>query len=337
MTAEAWYRLPGERQWVRIEQLEGEPEELVSCGQIGHAPGFVLAPFAATADVPVVLIRPDRISTGDVPQQTTHGKPATAVEHGDREAYVSDFSLFHAKLCDSTFDKLVLARCSDIDTDTVEDALQLFFRACSLYPQQFVALVRTARSGTWLMATPEVLLCSEGASWHTMALAGTISAECDDAGWTAKNRMEQQYVAAYVEQCLSRCATEIKKEGPYTVVAGSLKHLRTDFTFALKPGQSIGTLVSELHPTPAVCGLPKNEARQFILNNEHIDRRYYSGFAGPVDIGGRSSLFVTLRCMEVSGSHYRLYAGGGLLRESTAEQEWRETEAKLSTMKDLIR
>ena len=170
-----------------------------------------------------------------------------------------------------------------------------------------------------------------------MALAGTISAECDDAGWTAKNRMEQQYVAAYVEQCLSRCATEIKKEGPYTVVAGSLKHLRTDFTFALKPGQSIGTLVSELHPTPAVCGLPKSEARQFILNNEHIDRRYYSGFAGPVDIGGHSSLFVTLRCMEISGSHCRLYAGGGLLRESTAEQEWRETEAKLSTMKDLIR
>ena len=146
MTAEAWYRLPGERQWVRIEQLEGEPEELVSCGQIGHAPGFVLAPFAATADVPVVLIRPDRISTGDVPQQTTHGKTATAVEHGDKEAYVSDFRLFHAKLCDSSFDKLVLARCSDIDTDTVEDALQLFFRACSLYPQQFVALVRTARS-----------------------------------------------------------------------------------------------------------------------------------------------------------------------------------------------
>lgn len=85
-----------------------------------------------------------------------------------------------------------------------------------------------------------------------------------------------------------------------------------------------------------MCGLPKAEARSIILNSETADRRYYSGFAGPVAIGGATHLFVSLRCMEVSGRRVSLYAGGGLLSESREDDEWKETEEKLRTMKDVL-
>ena len=49
-----------------------------------------------------------------------------------------------------------------------------------------------------------------------------------------------------------------------------------------------------------------------------------------------SHLYVTLRCMQISGNRQTLYAGGGLLRESNEEQEWLETEAKLDTMRHIL-
>ena len=58
------------------------------------------------------------------------------------------------------------------------------------------------------------------------------------------------------------------EKGPYTARAGQLVHLKTDFYFLLKNTDHIGDLLQELHPTPAVCGLPKEEAFRFIPDNE---------------------------------------------------------------------
>jgi isochorismate synthase len=96
-------------------------------------------------------------------------------------------------------------------------------------------------------------------------------------------------------------------------------------------------LLNLLHPTPAVAGLPKEEARRFILENEGYPRRYYSGFAGWLDTAGRSDLYVNLRCMHIRPHRLTLYSGGGLLPSSVMETEWRETEDKLQTMLSVIR
>lgn len=58
--------------------------------------------------------------------------------------------------------------------------------------------------------------------------------------------------------------------------AGALSHLKTDFHFSLPDSNKLGNLLNLLHPTPAVCGLPKEEAYRFIQDNEKYDRRYYS-------------------------------------------------------------
>ena len=95
-------------------------------------------------------------------------------------------------------------------------------------------------------------------------------------------------------------------------------------------------MLHALHPSPAVCGLPKREAFHFILHNESVPRRYYSGFQGLLGVGGMTHLYVSLRCMSIHPNHYRLYAGGGLLSDSDEESEWQETEAKLNTMRNVL-
>ena len=112
--------------------------------------------------------------------------------------------------------------------------------------------------------------------------------------------------------------------------------MKTDFRFSLKDNKGLGDLLKVLHPTPAVCGLPKEEAYRFILQNEGYDRRYYSGFIGWLDPEGRTDIYVNLRCMHIKDEQLTLYAGGGLLASSELNDEWLETEKKLQTIKRLI-
>ena len=129
---------------------------------------------------------------------------------------------------------------------------------------------------------------------------------------------------------------KITEKGPYTARAGQLVHLKTDFLFQLKETKFLGELLKELHPTPAVCGLPKKEAYQFIAENEGYDRRYYTGFIGWMDLEGQTDLYVNLRCMEIRTTEVKLYAGGGILPSSEVRNEWDETNQKMKTMKKIV-
>ena len=213
--------------------------------------------------------------------------------------------------------------------------IALFEKACESYPRVMVALVFTPQSGLWLTATPEVLLAGGDGQWQTMALAGTLAYK-DDLRWSDKNIQEQRYVATYIVKQLERFTSDFTEEGPYTVRAGHLAHLRSDFRFTLYNNTRVGELLQALHPTPAVCGLPKEAAFEFIQQYEHHRRSYYSGFMGPLAIDQSTHLFFTLRCMQIFRNAYRLYAGGGLLKDSVEEQEWLETETKLDTMRRIV-
>lgn len=242
-----------------------------------------------------------------------------------------------------SFQKLVLSRCHVEPRKDGLSPFDLFVTACSLYPRLFVSLVYTPQTGMWLTATPEILLDGNGQEWRTIALAGTMKMEDKDMTsegeqmrWSAKDIEEQRYVATYIHDCLKTFSDDIREEGPRTVRAANLVHLRSDFTFTLLNNARVGDLLQALQPTPAVCGLPKEQAYRFILEHEHSPRLYYSGFMGPLGLLGQTHLYVSLRCMQIDDQYYRLYAGGGLLRESTESQEWQETEAKLETMKRCI-
>ncbi len=326
------YRLPGEKAATRVSA--SKTTALGSCCDLDGQSGFVIAPFVPSSHEPILLIEPEEMS--EYIPRPDNGCAIDCQEgdaYADREAYANTFAKFHQKLTDGTFRKVVLARQKTVTLCAEADAVSLFDRACALYPRQMVVLVSAESCGTWLMATPEILLQGRGLQWRTMALAGTMKAGEEGGGWSEKNIQEQQLVASHIGECLQSHAYDIHLQGPSTAHAGDLVHLKSDFTFHLRDEANVGHLLHDLYPTPAVCGLPKDATRQFIVHHEPKPRRYYSGFMGPLNINANATdLYVSLRCMALNGSHCTLYAGGGLISESNEQQEWDETEAKMRTM-----
>ena len=346
------YRSPQEDP-VLIFQSTGKLLRLEKLDELNGKAGFVFAPFQITDSSPLILMQPDIIIKGweDIknhllqeedcieadPQDVNNGKDSQKTDNYD--SYSQAFSLFITSLMEKKFEKLVLSRTSTCTKDisfSLEKALQ---NACERYADAFVYLYHTPETGTWLGSTPEILLSGEEEHWNTVALAGTLPfhrASLPDA-WSEKNIREQQLVADYVGNQLNSFGIKSDVKGPFTVRAGELAHLKSEFSFDLPEKKQLGSLLRLLHPTPAVCGLPKEEAYQFILANEGYDRRYYSGFLGWINPDGKTDLYVNLRCMEISASCLTLYAGGGLLSHSELELEWKETEAKLQTMLAIIK
>jgi len=360
MQAYAIYRLPHEDHATIIRQKDGTPVELRSLSDLNGRSGFVVAPFEVKSDQPVVLIEGEKTichlersrENSWTSQAAELSAPRAALGRDDKRErdrddkpsnyYRIDFANYHSQLENGHFRKIVLARCADEDMPAGVEKMDLFYRACEMYPRLFIALVETPQSGCWLTATPEILLDGKAQDWRTIALAGTMKLEGDQLNgegetltWSTKNIQEQRIVATYITECLEQFTGDFREEGPRTVRAANLVHLRSDFTFKLADNEHIGDVLQALHPTPAVCGLPKREAFNFIVKNEHTPRRYYSGFMGPLQMDD-THLYVSLRCMNIEGDKCHLYAGGGLLKDSTEEQEWQETEAKMETMKRLI-
>lgn len=255
-----------------------------------------------------------------------------------KQLYTNCFQLFTKPLLQGKLDKLVLSRYRPLPRPARFSPGRAFYHACRQYPRSYVYLCHTPQTGTWLGSTPEILLSGQAGAWHTVALAGTQPLRNGEVPlvWDDKNRREQQIVAAYIRKQLRSLAIRFEESEPYAARAGALSHLKSDFRFVLPRQNRLGDLLSLLHPTPAVCGLPKEEAYRFILRHEGYDRSYYSGFIGWLDPEGQSDLYVNLRCMHLSPERCTLYAGGGLLASSALEDEWQETEDKLQTMKWLL-
>ena len=105
---------------------------------------------------------------------------------------------------------------------------------------------------------------------------------------------------------------------------------------------TLKTLIRALHPTPAVCGLPRENAKQFILENEQYNRSFYTGFLGELNfqknktVSESSSLFVNLRCMNIIDKKVSIFVGGGITKDSNAKKEWEETVSKSKVMKRVL-
>jgi isochorismate synthase len=124
----------------------------------------------------------------------------------------------------------------------------------------------------------------------------------------------------------------VNEHGPYNSSAGKLWHLRTDFKAEGKT--NLLQIARTLHPTPAVCGLPKPQALALINKYESAPRSLYAGYLGylPGDETEPATLYVHLRCACISSANPVLFAGGGIMPDSNPEDEWAETEDKLRVL-----
>lgn len=323
------------------------PEKVDDIGHLAGKKGFVFAPFHSGEGQSIWLlpleeeieVLADRIVDGTEKEAPAPVPLVGKLESVPSTGYAHAFSMFSKALREGIFQKLVLSRRAEVPCPAGFSWVEAFRAACRRYVHSYIYLFYAPQTGFWLGATPEILLKGRHGEFETVALAGTQWLKNGKLAerWSEKNVREQGYVADYIGDCLRGQGIPFSEEGPVTVTAGELAHLKTVFRFSIS-ATKVCEVVQALHPTPAVCGLPKNEAFHFIKEHEGYHREYYSGFLGMFDPAGETALYVNLRCMQSvsDGVSFRLYAGGGLLSSSVLEDEWMETERKLQTMKYVI-
>jgi len=359
------YRLPNTRECTLFIQNESAPDLLSSLKELNGKEGFIIHPFVISDECPAILLHPNKkdvfkmsaltkmpklIALNDLQEETDGEQYSTNLlsSYLYREQYHRIFTFFMDPLREGSCQKIVLARKKNIPIVKDCSPESLFKRACLRFPKQFIALFYTPQTGCWLTATPEMLLKIKNLHGYTMALAGTQSypnkvnprkpndIKNSDRPWDNKNIEEQRFVSDYITRSLENFSTSIHIEKARSTQAGGLVHLQSDINFIMKDNTHIGDLLDALHPTPAVCGVPMNFTKQYILSKELFQRKYYSGFLGYLSPHDETGLYVNLRCMQISRKTFSLYAGGGLLPASQEQDEWEETERKMQTMYSLL-
>jgi len=326
------FRKPGENTATGIFQR----------GKISHGcnkwsdSGFVFAPFSGTN----IWILPDLDSDTQTqafnPVFPVSPMPLPDIDPNAKAAYEQLVNKGKQAIANGTFEKVVLSRTESVDLAPF-NAIDTFGKLAATYPTAYVYLWFHPETDLWMAATPETLLKVTGTSFTTMALAGTQPFQGEpDVEWQKKEKEEQRLVTDFIWNSLEPIASEIELTAPYTAKAGNLLHIRTDIKGELNQTQDVAQVLSMLHPTPAVCGLPKAEARQFILDNEGYNRDYYAGFLGELNRSGATDLYVNLRCMKISANKAQLYMGCGITKDSDAQKEFLETVNKSLTMRKVL-
>ncbi len=237
--------------------------------------------------------------------------------------------------------KVVVARGADVVASQPIDPLAVVER---LRREQPTAMVFAVQRGdvVFVGATPERLAHVEGGRLETMALAGTAArgaTEAEDVALaasllaSAKNREEHAIVVEAIRAALDPLCTTLQiAEAPHLRLLSNVQHLETHIAGMLAPGRDLLDIAAALHPTPAVCGLPRDVAGTFLRANERLDRGWYASPLGWLDSRGQGELVVALRSALVRGERARLFAGCGIVADSEPSAEYDESRLKLRVM-----
>ncbi len=123
---------------------------------------------------------------------------------------------------------------------------------------------------------------------------------------------------------------------PTLLKMANVQHLASEVVGILHAPRSVVEVAGDLHPTPAVAGLPLAEALAFISKTESIDRGWYSGGIGWTDGSGDGQIAIALRCALVRGDTAHLFAGAGIVAGSHPEGELEETRLKFRPLLNLL-
>ena len=350
----ASYRLPLNREIITVVQHHSMPERLKSLNDLHEKTGFVVSPFTESPAHETFFLQPDcvffsnniaeiyidKLAANDRFIEIEKNKNTTKTTTS--EEFIGNVNKAVSAMKAAEFQKVVLSklRVEKLPDDFQPE--QFFLTLCRKYPHAFVYIMQLPKVGCWIGATPEPLLTIENGTVKTVSLAGTqvgTELETEDYHWSSKEIEEQGIVTNFIEQTLrSLHIADITRLGPENYRAANLIHLKTAFEFPQAHIQNrFSDLLKALHPTPSVGGLPKDEARNFILTNEQHDRGYYTGFFGPVNINEKSAVYVNLRCLQLFDNNFVLYSGAGITSSSVAEKEWEETDNKMLTLMNVMK
>lgn len=353
------YRKPNEN---RVTALLQQTNDLYVTSDFTEK-GFVFAPFDDTEKTVLIPLENSESIQTDfaVPEVYTEfvnvKEEITAEDLKEKQHHINLIKKGVEAISNNQFKKVVLSRQ---ETVTVSDSnpIVLLKKLLRAYKSAFVYCWYHPKVGLWLGATPETLIKIVGNRFSIMALAGTQDYKGTlDVVWQDKEKQEQQFVTDFIIDSLKPSVENFKISAVETVKAGNLLHLKTMISAQLKSKSSLKEVVSVLHPTPAVCGLPKLDSKQFILENEHYNRAFYTGFLGELNMENKlqsrsakrnienrayamniksTRLYVNLRCMQLKHTEAIIYVGGGITKHSNPESEWDETVSKSLVIKNIL-
>ncbi|TXE10848.1 isochorismate synthase [Gelidibacter salicanalis] len=343
-----------------------QKDDALHCSRDFTESGFVFAPFDSQRESFLIPFENTALLTHNfvASDSAEYAIVVTPMNTDQREFHVNLVQKGIAAIKQDQFKKVVLSRRETVET-THADPIPIFERLLNTYPTAFVYCWYHPKVGLWLGATPETLVKIRGNRLNTMALAGTQPFKGEtDVIWKDKEREEQQivtdFIVAQLRNSMGDATSNLKMEvsSQHTVRAGNLLHLKTDIALQLAPGtKALKPILEALHPTPAVCGFPKDKAKDFIIANEGYPREFYAGFLGELNLKETktrntnrrnvennaygvskvvSNLYVNLRCMQLKDSKVNLYVGGGITKDSDPVSEWEETVHKSQIIKRVI-
>ncbi len=323
----AAYRKPKEEQVTAVFQGDDELHKILDFEESG----FVFVPFDLKDDA--ILVQPDEVLSALVKIETKPESSSIKFSDEGKDAHINLVIKGISEIEKGHLKKVVLSRKLEVQVSSTPS--KIFQNLLNNYPNAFCYLFHHPKIGTWCGATPETLVEIKNRQLHTMSLAATLAFDDNtNPEWGAKEIEEQQMVSDYIRERLGPAISELHIGEAESIRAGNLWHLRSEVTGILSSGNGIKKVITALHPTPAVCGIPTQAAKSFILEHENYKRSYYTGFLGELNLKekGETSLFVNLRCMEIQGNRASLFVGGGITSASNPESEWVETQNKSKTM-----
>ncbi len=238
--------------------------------------------------------------------------------------------------------KVVLARTLDVITQGRLDPIEVVHHLWTGNGASHVFYFEPEDGCAFLGAAPETVTTLSGGHFHATAVAGTVA-----RGETAseQKRLAEQLLASEKECVEQRIALEdmVARLGPlaeeiraqpepHVLTLARLQHLETEIRARLPEGTSALTVLEALHPTPAVCGLPRDAALEFLGKEEPFERGWYAGPVGWFDLDGNGVFVPALRCAVVQDLRWRLFAGAGIVEGSDPRLEWDETSIKFEPM-----
>lgn len=250
-----------------------------------------------------------------------------------KEEYCNTLEQVIAVIKENNLPKLVYSRRKIVTDFNTINYKESFKNLCVSYPNAFRYLFNDGNNA-WMGAFSEVLgkFNKTTHEFETMALAGTLPVSEE---WSEKEIEEQKPVSTYIRNILKNYSGRIEQSETYDHISGNIKHLRTDFKTTIQP-EDLDRIIQDLHPTPAVCGIPKDFCNENIRHYEKFPREFYAGYI-KVETGESILYFVNLRCARLYKDAVHVFVGGGITAQSNPDKEWRETELKSEAiLKNLV-
>jgi menaquinone-specific isochorismate synthase len=274
----------------------------------------------------------------------TFPKAVSSVNVAPREQWLKASGDIIETLKSGNVDKVVLARKQILEMPSRIDPLAIISAIGREDIPTYDFCFQLDDSMAFIGSTPENLYRSDGSNIYTEALAGTAptgataeqtAAYSEQLCNSQKEQLEHKFVCDDIRSALSGICDSVRQGEQGVVKLKNLQHLFTEFTARLRQGVCNHDILNALHPTAAVCGLPRKDAMEWIKNCESFSRGFYAGPFGYIS-RQQSEFAVAIRSALICKKTIHLYAGAGLVDASEPVAEWDETQNKLQQFLDIL-